>query len=183
MDRPTEFEVIDLESEDRERAVPILIDAFEGIYRWHAKRTLRRIPIVRAILAGGEVVAVSMLERLTPEVGYVYYLAVRSSHRQHGLGHRLLDDARDLFARAGATILYAAAEEDNAPSISLFESRGFRPIERNELSYRYGGLGAWGLRSRMMLVSGEVLLGRRIGSSGQDVSAGKSTDQPARPAT
>jgi ribosomal protein S18 acetylase RimI-like enzyme len=154
-------EFVDLVGEERERAVPILIDSFEGIYRWHAKRTLRRIPEVRGLLEDGALAGISMLERLTPEVGYVYYLAVAKAHRQHGVGGVLLDDAIARFRAAGAVVVYGAVEEDNTPSVRLFKSRGFRTVERKELNYQDGGLGAWGLRSRMMLVSGEVLYGRR----------------------
>jgi ribosomal protein S18 acetylase RimI-like enzyme len=153
---------VDLEGAERERAVPVIIDSFEGIYRWHAKRTLREIPIVRAVVDEGRVVAVSMLELLVPEVGYVYYLAVAGSHRRRGLGRLLLQDALERFAREGAEVAYAAAEEDNAASLALFRSFGFRTVERKELGYREGGLGAWGLRSRMRVVWGEVLLGKRI---------------------
>ncbi|HTT44473.1 MAG TPA: GNAT family N-acetyltransferase [Thermoplasmata archaeon] len=158
-------ELVDLVGPDRERAVPVLKDGFVGIYRWHAKRTLRSASTVRAIRLNGEVVAVSVLERLAPEVGYVYYLSTSGAHRREGLGGRLLDDALDRFRNDGATVVYAAAEEDNAPSISLFRSRGFRPVERKELGYQEGGLGAWGLRSRMTLVGGEVLFGLRIAPS------------------
>lgn len=154
--------IIDLTGEDRERAVPVLKDGFEGIYRWHAKRTLRGATWVRAAIWQEEVVAVSVLERLDPEVGYVYYLSTALSHRREGLGRRLLDDALDLFRRERAKVVYAAAEEDNLPSIELFRSRGFRTVERKELGYREGGLGAWGLRSKMTLVGGEVLLGLRL---------------------
>lgn len=154
--------VVDLPMDQREEAVPVLIDSFEGIYRWHARRTLREIGTVRAIRVGNDVAAVSMLEGLAPEVGYVYYLAVGSAHRRRGYGLRLLDDALDRFRRDGRKVAYAAAEEDNAPSIALFRSRGFRTVERNELGYAEGGLGAWGLRSRMRLVWGEVLLGLRL---------------------
>ena len=167
-DRPTSSEgstllpVVDLEGADRERAVPALKDGFTGIYRWHAKRTLRTATRVRAIVLAGEVVAVSVLERLDPQVGYVYYLATRAGHRREGLGRRLLDDALQLFRAEGVSVVYGAAEEDNAPSIALFRSHGFRTVERKELSYREGGLGAWGLRSRMTLVGGELLFGLRI---------------------
>lgn len=154
------MELIDLNGEERERAVPILIDSFVGIYRWHAKRTLRRVSSVRGAVAGDELVGVAMLERLAPEIGYVYYIAVRSGARRKGVAGTLLDDALRRFRGEGARIAYAAVEEDNAPSTELFLSRGFRRVERNEPSYRDGGLGAWGLRSRMMLVHGEVLLGR-----------------------
>ncbi len=153
---------VDLSLSDREEAVPVIIDSFEGVYRWHAKRTLREASRVRAIRDEGRVVGVSMLERLAPEVGYVYYLAVARSHRARGLGRVLLDDALELFDREKVEVVYAAAEEDNVPSLALFRSRGFRLVERKELGYREGGLGAWGLRSRMRIVGGEVLLGKRI---------------------
>jgi len=160
---PTEeTRIIDLTGDERERAVPVLKDGFVGIYRWHAKRTLRTATWVRAALRGEEVVAVSVLERLDPEVGYVYYLSVALSRRREGFGGRLLDDALELFRRDGAKVAYGAAEEENAPSIELFRSRGFRVVERKELGFREGGLGAWGLRSKMTLVGGEVLLGLRL---------------------
>jgi len=155
-------QLVDLVGEERERAVPVLKDGFTGIYRWHAKRTLRLATWVRAALLGDEVAAASILERLAPDVGYVYYLSTSQSHRREGLGGLLLDDALALFRRERLSVVYGAAEEDNAPSIALFRSRGFRSVERKELSYRYGGLGAWGLRSRMTLVGGELLFGLRL---------------------
>lgn len=155
-------QIIDLVGDNRERAVPALKDGFEGIYRWHAKRTLRSATWVRAAVLRDDVVAVSVLERLEPEVGYVYYLSTAQSHRREGLGGLLLDDALALFRRERLLIAYGAAEEENLPSIALFRSRGFRPVERKELGFREGGLGAWGLRSRMTLVGGEVLFGRRL---------------------
>jgi len=155
--------LVDLVGDDRERAVPALKDGFVGIYRWHAKRTLRSATWVRAAVLGDEVAAVSVLERLDPEVGYVYYLSTAAGHRRRGLGARLLDDALELFRREDIRVVYGAAEEDNHPSIALFHSRGFRNVERKELGFREGGLGAWGLRSRMTLVGGEVLLGLRLG--------------------
>ena len=155
-------ELVDLVGDAREAAVPILIDSFVGIYRWHAKRTLRRVSFVRGAVVGGELRAVAMLEHLVPGVGYVYYIAVAAAHRREGLGGRLLDDALERFRREGLRIVYAAAEEDNAASISLFRSRGFRTVERDEPGYLEGGLGARGLRTRMMLVSGEILLGRML---------------------
>ncbi len=156
------LELVDLTGSDRERAIPVLKDSFTGIYRWHAKRTLGRIETVRAAIAGGQVVGFALLERLVPEVGYVYYIAVGRTARRQGVGARLLDDALARFRAAGAQVVYAAAEEDNVASIRLFTSRGFRRVERQERGYRDGGLGAWGLRSRMMLVAGEQLLGLRL---------------------
>lgn len=162
MTGPPKVELIDLPAGSRERAVPILIDSFVGIYRWHAKRTLRDVPWVRAARRGGETLGVSMLEPLTPEVGYVYYLAVLAAHRREGIGALLLDDGLERFGRGGIRVVYAAAEKENTASLGLFRSRGFRRVERRELGYAEGGLGAWGLRSRMRLVHGELLLGKRL---------------------
>ena len=163
-------ELIDLEGPARERAVPVLVDSFTGIYRWHAKRTLRSIPSVRAVEIDSRVVGVSMLERLVPEVGYVYYIAVAAADRRHGVAGRLLDDALQRFKREGVEVVYAAVREENLASERLFASRGFRATERKERSYQEGGLGAWGLRSRMWVVSGEILMGLRVAPPARHVS-------------
>ncbi len=171
--------LVDLVGEERARALPTITDGFVGIYRWHAKRTLRSASVVRAAVRGAEVLAVAMVERLTPEVGYVYYLAVGTAHRREGLGGRLLDDTLATFRAGGLEVAYAAVEMDNAPSLALFASRGFRRVERKELGYREGGLGAWGLRSRMRVVSGEVLLGLRLaGTRGAEPSPDPRSDRP-----
>ncbi|MGA9840047.1 MAG: GNAT family N-acetyltransferase [Thermoplasmata archaeon] len=162
----------DLAVTARDEAVPVVVDAFVGIYRWHAKRTLRDVSVVRAARVDGAIVGISMLERLTPSVAYVYYLAVRKDSRRRGLGALLLDDALDGFVRGGARVVYGAAEKKNTGSIALFVSRGFRTVERRELGYQQGGLGAWGLRSRMWLVSGEVLMGRRFAPEPPGTSEG-----------
>jgi ribosomal protein S18 acetylase RimI-like enzyme len=162
MAEESQVSIADLLPEDRPRAIPIVIDSFEGIYRWHAKRTLREVSRVRGATSQGELVGVTMLELLEPEVGYVYYVAVLQSHRRRGVAGRLLVDALELFRRQGSRVVYAAAEEENTASIRLFVGHGFRRTERKELSWREGGLGAWGLRSRMMVVSGEELYGLRL---------------------
>ncbi len=159
---PPDLNLSTLEAADREAAIPVIKDGFVGIYRWHAKRTLARVPVVRAAWLGTELVGVAMLERLVPEAGYVYYISVAASHRRRGIGAVLLDDALSRFRAEGVHVVYAAVESENSASLALFRSRGFRVVERKEPSYKEGGLGAWGLRSRMWVVSGEVLLGLRI---------------------
>ena len=163
------FHAIDLMGEDRDRAVPVLIESFVGIYRWHAKRTLRRIQRVRGAMDGDRLVGVAMLEDLAPGIGYVYYIAVSRGARRHKVGSFLLDDALDWFRSQRCEIVYAAAEEDNEPSKALFRSRGFRAVDKHETGYREGGLGAWGLRSKMMVVSGEVLMGLRLNPPGTSI--------------
>jgi ribosomal protein S18 acetylase RimI-like enzyme len=165
--------LIDLEGEARSRAVPALDAGFTGIYRWHAKRTLRRVSAVRAAELQGVVVGVSLLELLVPEVGYVYYIAVLPDHRRTGIGGALLDDALARFRGQGAEVVYAAVQQGNHSSLALFVSRGFRVTERKERSYRDGGLGAWGLRSRMLVVSGEALLGVRLANPRGPIASGE----------
>jgi len=154
--------LVDLPPASRERGVPLVRDGFVGIYRWHAKRTLREVPIARAAERSGELVGLSLLDLLVPEVGYVYYLIVLGTERGRGLGGRLLDDALAIFRARDVEVVYAAVRSDNAPSLRLFQRRGFRSVERKETSWKDGGLGAWGLRSRMRLVPGELLLGLRL---------------------
>jgi ribosomal protein S18 acetylase RimI-like enzyme len=156
------YAVVDLVGDDRDRAIPILKESFEGIYRWHAKRTLREIGSVRAVELRDAIVGASMLDQLLPEVGYVYYVFVGENHRRQGIAGRLLDDALARFRSNGTRVVFAAAEEENLASRALFRSRGFRDVERNEPGWQEGGLGAWGLRTRMRLVSGEVLMGLRL---------------------
>jgi ribosomal protein S18 acetylase RimI-like enzyme len=165
--RPSpEIAIVDLPMEEREDALSVIREGFEGIYRWHAKRTLKRIPLVRAARHGDEIWGVAMLERLLAEVGYVFYIAVGTAHRKTGVGAQLLDDALRIFRSSGIEVVFAAAEEDNAPSLRLFRSRGFRPVGRDAPTWKEGGLGAWGLYSRMRIVPGEVLLGLRLAPRG-----------------
>ncbi|MCI4325910.1 MAG: GNAT family N-acetyltransferase [Thermoplasmata archaeon] len=121
--------------------------------------------MARGAFVGTTLAGMILLENLVPEVGYLYYLFVGTAHRRTGVGSALLDDALHRFQRDGVTVVYAVAEEGNEASIGLFESRGFRTVERRELGWKDGGLGAWGLRSRMRIIGGEVLLGRRLPTS------------------
>ena len=154
--------LVTLEGDERARAIPCLEEGFVGIYRRHAKRTLRTVTRVRAALVGETIAGVSLLERLVPEVGYVYYLSVARPFRRQGVGGLLLDDALRRFRSEGVSVVYGAVEEGNRPSERLFRSRGFRVVEREERNYRDGGLGAQGLRSRMWVVRGERLFGLRF---------------------
>ncbi len=147
---------------EREQAIPAIRDGFVGVYRWHAKRQLREVPWVRAARRNGEIVGVALLDRLLPEVGYVYYLTVLGGSRRQGVGRCLLQDALARYRADGAEVVYAAVQSDNAASLALFRGQGFREVARKETSWRDGGLGAWGLRSRMWLVPGEQLLGLRL---------------------
>lgn len=170
--------ILDLVGGSRDRAIPALRESFEGYYRWHAKRTLRDIERVRAYEVDTHLAGASLLERLRPEVGYVFYVFVGTDFRGQGVGGRLLDDALAWFREQGCWVVYAAAEEENAASRRLFGSRGFRLVERKELGWEEGGLGAWGLRGRMHIIGGEVLMGLDLRPS--RVPHGPSPAPPSR---
>lgn len=103
-----------------------------------------------------------MFERLRPEVGYINYAAVARASRHAGVGSRLLEDALRQLRRDGVEVVFAAAERTNRASIALLTSHGFRRTRRKETPWREGGLGAWGLRSQMHIVAGEVVLALRV---------------------
>ncbi len=148
---------------ERARLLPILEESFEGLYRWHARRTLRDIESVRAArTAGGEDAGLIMVKTLSDGAGYVYYVAVPPRFRRHGVGRRLLDDAVSNFARAGVREVYASVEEDNIESKSLFASRGFERVSGSAMNERYGRIRALLMYREMMVVPGEALLSKRI---------------------
>jgi ribosomal protein S18 acetylase RimI-like enzyme len=148
---------------ERERLVPILDESFEGIYLWHATRTLSGIETVRvARTREGEDAGLIMLKVLSEGAGYVYYVAVPRRFRRMGIGGRLLDEGLALFAERGVREVFASVEEENAGSQALFTSRGFRRVNSSELAERYGRLRSLLMYREMMVVPGELLLGKRL---------------------
>ncbi len=168
--------ISELNGRAREHAIPILKESFTGVYRWHAKRTLREIATVRGAKVGRDIVGVSLIENLLPEVGYDSYIFDGRATRRRGVGARLLDDAVGRFRRGTASVAYSVAT--NRASAGLLRSRGFRRVARRELGWREGGLGAWGLRSRMRIIAGEVLFGRRLDRSPGTGGPEKTTSVP-----
>jgi ribosomal protein S18 acetylase RimI-like enzyme len=164
-----EISVVDVPKEDRSRLLPILEESFEGLYLWHARRTLQGIEVVRAARTlEGEDAGLAMLKMVSEDAGYVYYVAVPPRFRRRGIGGALLDDALSYFARRGARDVYASVEEDNIGSNTLFGSRGFEGVQGSEMAERYGRLRAFVMYREMMVVRGELLLGKRLGASAKD---------------
>jgi ribosomal protein S18 acetylase RimI-like enzyme len=160
------IEVAEAPKGERDRLLPILEESFEGLYLWHARRTLQSIEVVRVARdAQGEDVGLIMLKVLGEGAGYVYYVAVPPRFRRQGIGGTLLDDAVSLFERRGARDVYASVEEDNAESKGLFGSRGFERVEGSEMAERYGRLRSLLMYREMMVVPGEILLGKRLASA------------------
>jgi ribosomal protein S18 acetylase RimI-like enzyme len=159
---PPRIRLRGLSGSARSGVLPILKESFTGYYRWHAKRTLLEIERVQVATLNRTIAGAALLERLVPEVGYISYIFVGSGFRRRGVGAALFDDAIRKFRRQRVLVVYAVAEPENRASIALIRSRGFRRTERKETSWKEGGLGAWGLRSRMRIIGDEVLFGLRL---------------------
>lgn len=174
MSRGLDIEIIDVPKGERTRLLPILDESFEGLYLWHARRTLQSIELVRvarlrASVGGeetgttGEEAGLIMLKLLGERAGYVYYVAVPPRYRRRGIGGKLLDDAVTYFSvTRRAQHVYASVEEDNLESKNLFHSRGFEELEGGEMAARYGRVRAFVMYREMMVVPGELLLGKQL---------------------
>ncbi len=160
---PAKVEIIEVPKGERERLLPILEESFEGLYLWHARRTLHGIGVVReARTAEGEDAGLIMIKELGEGAGYVYYVAVPPRFRRRGIGGRLLDDALSLFAEKGVRDVYASVEEENVDSKKLFGSRGFERVEGSKMAAKYGRIKSLLMYREMTVVPGEVLMGKSL---------------------
>ncbi|MHB8567997.1 MAG: GNAT family N-acetyltransferase [Nitrososphaerales archaeon] len=148
--------------ENRDSAIPVLEESFEGWYLWHAKRTMRDIEEVLAAFIGERIVGVSMLKMLDSHLGYVYYIAVCKESRRKRVGSMLLEKSLDYFAGKGADQLFVGISEDNEDSKALFNSHGFTQVSFSDLSKQFGRLHAIVLYRKMTIVSGEVVYVKRL---------------------
>jgi ribosomal protein S18 acetylase RimI-like enzyme len=167
----TDVFIVDASPNEREDLVPLLEESFEGIYLWHARRTLKDIEVVKvATDADKNKLGLVMLKDLDKALGYVYYVAVARNFRLKGVGGKLLDYSLDYFFHRGKQEVLSSVEEDNYPSIELFRSRGFEEITMKELSKRYGRMRANYLRMKMWVVPGEQIWARKVSPSLNDDS-------------
>lgn len=166
MDVPVE--IVEVPREKREGLLGVLEGSFEGMYLWHARRTLRNSEVVLAARTpDGADVGLIMLKSLSEGPGYVYYVAVAPGFRERGIGGRLLDEAIAHFARAEVEVVYASVEEENAESQALFASRGFERAQGSELAERYGRIRSFVMQREMMVVPGEFLMVKRLEPGGK----------------
>jgi L-amino acid N-acyltransferase YncA len=159
------IEIAEVPKGERARLLPILEESFEGLYLWHARRTLLSIEVVRAARTPEcDDAGLVMLKVLSEGAGYVYYVAVPPRFRRQGIGGRLLDDAISHFTQERVPYVYASVEEDNVESKTLFGSRGFERVKGSEMAERYGRFRSLLLYREMTVVPGELLLGKRLDS-------------------
>ena len=68
-----------------------------------------------------------------PGVGELVYFGVIPEYRGRGIGASVLDFALKQFEEKGIGDVYLSVDERNAPAIRLYESRGFRRFQSQEL--------------------------------------------------
>jgi ribosomal protein S18 acetylase RimI-like enzyme len=162
MTMSTGLKIVDVPPAQRSSLKWILDESFEGWYLRHSTRTLREIEVVRAAIASGKPVGLTMLKSIEGKVGYVFYIAVARANRKQGIGKLLVEDALDLFKTARLGEVFASVEEDNEPSEKLFASEGFTRTSFTEVSKNYGHLHALNMYRTMWVVPGEILLRKAL---------------------
>ena len=157
MIQATALRVEQVPKASRERLLPILDQSFTGLYRFHARSTLRKVRWVQASFHGDAPVGLVMLSMLRARSGYVYYVAVAPAQRKAGLGTRLLDSGLQILRGAGAREVFACAHADNTPMVRLLASRGFTMTSFRGLVRMNGLASAVRLIMRMVAAPGEKM--------------------------
>ena len=147
--------VQEVPAESRTDLVSLVDQSFDGIYRWHARKTLREVRWVRRAAREERAIGLIMLTTLTPDLGYVYYVAVLPAERGAGIGALLLDDAMAALRAVGAREVLACIRSENLPSIRLFRAKGFERIRFRDLVRDRGFWDAARLWAGMVVAPGE----------------------------
>ncbi len=147
---------------DRPEVERIARASFDRVYAFFAVRGVRRARPFLIAEEEGEG-PLGFLEgrvfRGIPPVGYVYFVAVRPTHRQRGVARALIDRALEGFREGGVRDVFAAVPRDNEASLELFKTFGFREMPRRILRQRYRWRGL-AIEMQMVIAPHEVLLAR-----------------------
>ncbi|MEM3637224.1 MAG: GNAT family N-acetyltransferase [Conexivisphaerales archaeon] len=144
--------------QERKKLEVILQESFEGWYLRHASSKLYQLQLVFSALLNGLPVGLAMLDEPSPTSTYLFYIAVRRDYRRMGIASKLVDHCISYSISVGKKEIFAAVEESNKPSLSLFTSKGFKRIGFREMSKRFGLTEAITMHRRMVVVPGECLL-------------------------
>ena len=107
-----------------------------------------------------------MLKFVDPGIGYVYYIAVDSQYRKRGIGKKLLDYSLSYFSGLSANVVFASlTSEHGGESKALFLSRGFQETTFGQVAKKYGRLRAVNLYRKMLVVSGETVVYKKLGTT------------------
>jgi ribosomal protein S18 acetylase RimI-like enzyme len=143
---------------------PVLDESFTGLYRWHARRTLRSVAQVRKATRDGALLGFTMSTMVGKDIGCIYYAAVTTSARAQGVGGALLDDALQRLRADGAREFFACARSKNEPAVRLLQSRNFARTSFHEVAFAKGFAATVRLWVRMVVVPGETVFVRWLRS-------------------
>jgi ribosomal protein S18 acetylase RimI-like enzyme len=143
---------------------PVLDESFTGLYRWHARRTLRSVAQVRKATRDGVLLGFTMSTMVRRDIGYIYYAAVTTSARAQGVGGALLDDALQRLRADGAQEFFACARKKNKPAVRLLQSRNFVRTTFHEVALAKGFADTVRLWVRMVVAPGESVYVRWLRS-------------------
>jgi len=92
----------------------------------------------------GDLVAYAGLRAAPVDAGQgdIQTIAVKKSHQGRGVGRALLLDLMDEAQRRGVRELFLEVRADNEPAIALYQSLGFREIDRRAGYYQPDGVDA-----------------------------------------
>jgi len=86
----------------------------------------------------GEIVGF-IVGMIYPEIkavnGHILTIDVSPSHREKGIGLRLLQEMESIFAQKGVQVCLLEVREDNTAAISLYHKLGYKEIGRLENYY------------------------------------------------
>jgi ribosomal protein S18 acetylase RimI-like enzyme len=71
--------------------------------------------------------------------GWVYYVAVRPSHRRKGIGRDLMRRVEEELERIGCTKLNLQVRTSNRGAVSFYERLGYQVEDRVSMAKRLGG--------------------------------------------
>ena len=145
----------DVPAHARRSLRPIVDESFTGLYRWHARRTLRSVAYVRKATGNNALVGVTMSTMVGNGVGYIFYAAVIPPLRGRGIGGAILDDALQALRAKGAREIFACARTRNMPAVRLLLSRHFARTSFPALAFTKGFAEAVRLWVKMVAAPGE----------------------------
>ena len=94
-------------------------------------RAVHRSPFHLYVVEEDGAIAATTLLSFTPRAGFVSTVVVAPEFRRRGFARQLLDGARRETARRGRPHVALRVLESNTPARALYDSLGYRPIDRH----------------------------------------------------
>ncbi len=102
------------------------LDSAPGDELPEIKRKLKRDPELFLVARQGKQVVGAVIGAWDGRRGWIYHLAVASSHRRKGIASMLLQSLERKMRKKGVLKVNAIVYKWNSPSLKMFEKNGFR---------------------------------------------------------